>query len=142
MEVAVHYNTITPWTLNELQEQILLCPGPFATVRMVQRKASKPQQGFVHQNCLKVFQDMQAVGLGKLAQPGRGQSVLYKLIPVETNKEAIERHLGKKYSWEDYKAAFLITPTALLTAHQFNSLLHDAPDKDELAKSFGINYIQ
>ena len=138
----MHFHNVTPWTSNELQERILLCPGPFATVRMIQRRTSKAQQGFVHQNCLKVFQEMQAAGLGKLAQPGRGQSVLYKLIPTEANKDTIEKHLGKKHSWEDYKAAFQHIPTALLTVQQFNSLLHDAPSKGELEKTFGIKYIQ
>lgn len=142
MELAVRYTAITPWTLHDLQEQILLCPGPFATARMVHRRSPKAQQGFVHQNCLKVFQDMQMAGLGTFIQPGRAQSVFYKLIPTVINKEAIERHLGRKHTWENYKDAFSTIPKMLLTPHQFNSLLHDAPAKDELAHSFGITHME
>lgn len=143
---TMQYNTVgqpaQSWTLQDLQAEILVMPGPFTTGRTISRRVPRGQMFFALQNSLLAMERLQACGLGIVCYARSNQVVYHKPLPSDENKEAVEKFLSGKYSWDRYLHQFTVVPTANFTPKQFNTLLQFSPYLARLKDTYNIQELQ
>ena len=114
---------------------ILLTKGAFVTPRSVIKNMTcrhRPQAD-------KIIEEMKSLEkkkIGTLKIITRTQTVYYKPLPSDENKDSVIEIVGEE-NWESYVQRFKDIDTMYITASQHNRLLVYADNEDEL-ESFGI----
>ena len=120
----------TPGTANDFdkQKRILLCKGPFASVRLAQTGfggSSRPSSSAV----VAIMQNLAKDGFGKVLAVERS-TVLFKKVPSSLTDEVLAKYGLTK---DQYREAFVErADRGVISREQFNKFLDLSPDKDEL----------
>ena len=120
-------------TKRPLSHIILLTKGPFVTPRTVIKNMTTKHRP----SAQEVLEEMKKLeeGLGTVKSVTKTQTVYYKPIPNDENKEDV-LSLIEAEQWDAYTQHFKELDTTYMTASQHNRFLLEAVDLDML-NSFG-----
>ena len=124
------------WSTADLQQHILLCPGPFVTGRLVRRWAPQQQQAFARDKHIEAFESLVKGGLGSMHKFTEKETVYYKPLPEDNFQSKVLQKINSKATWEEYKAKFTHLHHSDWSPNQFNKLLDAAPEKEKLKDTY------
>ena len=114
---------------------IMLTKGAFVTPRSVIKNMTTRQRPQAE----KIIEEMKSLekkGIGNVKNVARAQTVFYKPLPSDDNKDCVSEIVGEQ-NWDIYVQRFKEVDTMYITASQHNRLLVSADNEEEL-ESFGI----
>ena len=116
------------------QRRILLCKGPFISVRLAQRSfggGSRPSSTVT----VSIMENLEKDGFGKVITVERS-NVLFKKLPSSLTDEELDKY---DLSREQYRESFVQrADKALISREQFNKFIQASPDKDDLSTLHSI----
>ena len=113
----------------------MLTKGAFVTPRNVIKNMTTKKRPHAEE-IIKEMKTLEEQGVGYVKNLTKTQTVFYKPVPTEENKELIVEIIGNDH-WDTYAQVFKDIVTMHITASQHNRLLQTAQNEDEL-ESFGI----
>lgn len=118
---------ITDAAINEIQEHLLLRPGPLTTPRAVYKTIRYSMRTKAQEKLTDIMAKLERNGLGAYVQLSSNESVFFKPLPNDDNKEKIEPLLTRN-KWTDYCNMFTSKEaTRLISEAQFNRLIKKSP---------------
>lgn len=112
---------------SEIKEHMLLRPGPLTTPRAVYKSIHYSMRIAAKNKVVEIMKDLEQNGLEAYLQISNIESVFFKPLPTDSNKEKIEALLIKS-NWTDYCSMFgKREATRLISEAQFARLLDNSP---------------